>query len=171
MQSVAVCLWWAIESPVAYKLDDLNCEYGLSPGPPMCQVSVLTLSYIPPTQMMCLFSQLRFWKSKIHRLTGLFLERPFWLAGSHTFFMCPPHVYFPLFSWWESSGVSSFYKNCSAVGLDHCTVTLFDLNHPLKFPVCNAASLGVRVSKWEFREDTYILFITLLDLKFISIMF
>jgi hypothetical protein len=73
---MTVCAWWATANPKTHNLDDLNCRPGLTPGPPMCQASVLTLSYIPPPKC-CVFSQFTCQKCKIHRLTGLFHERCF----------------------------------------------------------------------------------------------
>jgi hypothetical protein len=46
-----------------------------------------------------------------------------------------------------------------------CTVTSFDLPHPLTSLVCNAVSSGIGASTWEFREDTYIVSTTHSDLK------
>jgi hypothetical protein len=127
--------------------------------------------HLPSPNEMCMFSQFRCRKCKIHRLTGLVLERPFWVAGSYQFcfffFPCPHVAFHCSPDERESSSVSSFYKNSCAVCLDPCYVTSFDLHHLLKSPVCNADSLGIRASTWKFREDKYILFITLPNLKFL----
>jgi hypothetical protein len=153
---VTVYVWWATESPEKHNLDDLNCRYRLNPGPPMCRASVLTQSYIPPTQMMFVFSQFRCQKCKFHKLTGLFHKRLFTQAAIF-FFLCL-HVASCFPDERESSSVSSFYNSSSAVGPD--------LTHLLKFPVCNAISLRTRGSTWWFRENTNILSITPPDLKF-----